>query len=47
MIAVIVSNNKVGVLAKFVLTVVVDGIETDIYASLIEVKEDIRDLVAV
>ena len=43
----IVGDNKVGVLVKFILTVVVDGIEADIYTSLVKVKEDIRDLIVV
>ena len=47
MIAVIVDDGKVEALAKFMLAVVVDGIEADVPAGLAEVKEDVRDLIAV
>lgn len=43
MIAVIVGDDKVGALAKFVLAVVVDGIEADVRAGLV----DVRDLIGV
>jgi len=47
MIVVIVSDNKVEVLVKFVFIVVVDRIEADVYVGLVEVEEDVRDLIVV